>query len=106
MRTCTIISTVILSIIFVACNSEHTRPSFDLDPEIEKSIEEKINSLSLEEKVGQTCQITLDAILKKNASNILIEPHQIDPKKLEEAIYKYKIGSVLNVSNHPFSLNK
>ena len=105
MRTSTIISAAILSIIFVACNSEHTRPSFDLDPEIEKSIEKKINSLSLEEKVGQTCQITLDAILKKNASNILIEPHQIDPKKLEEAIYKYKIGSVLNVSNHTFSLN-
>ena len=33
-----------------------------------------------EEKVGQTCQITLDAILLKDSLKKLIEPHQIDSK--------------------------
>ena len=62
--------------------------------------------MSLEEKVGQTCQITLDAILQKDSDNKLIEPHQIDLEKLDEAINKYKVGSVLNVSNHTFTLEK
>ncbi|MBT5354119.1 MAG: beta-glucosidase, partial [Flavobacteriales bacterium] len=49
-------------------------------------------------------QITLDAILKKDSSGVLLEPHQIDQKKLDQAILEYNIGSVLNVSNHTFSL--
>ena len=42
----------------------------------------------------------------KDSDNKLIEPHQIDLEKLEEAINKYKVGSVLNVSNHTFTLEK
>lgn len=62
--------------------------------------------MTIEEKVGQTCQITLDAILKKDSLGVLLEPHQIDQEKLDQAILEYNIGSVLNVSNHTFSLEK
>ena len=79
--------------------------SFSLIEEDEKKIDLLIKNMSVEEKVGQTCQITLDAILQKDSSNKLIEPHQIDLKKLDEAINKYKVGSVLNVSNHTFTLS-
>ncbi|MDA7578835.1 glycoside hydrolase family 3 C-terminal domain-containing protein, partial [Flavobacteriales bacterium] len=65
-----------------------------------------ISKMSIEEKVGQTCQITLDAILLKDSTNTLVEPHQIDENKLDKAIVEYNVGSVLNVSNHTFSLNK
>ncbi len=70
----------------------------------EDRINKILSNMSLEEKVGQTCQITLDAILIKNKSGSLIEPHSIDSNKLYEAIHKYKIGSILNVSNHTFTL--
>ena len=41
-------------------------PSFLLDKKIEKKIDDLISQLSLEEKVGQTCQITLESVLQKN----------------------------------------
>ena len=101
-----LLSIVLFALIISACKTPATPPSFTLDKKQEAAIEKTLSSLSLEEKVGQTCQITLDAILKKDSSNTLLEPHQIDDKKLSEAINKFKVGSVLNVSNHTFSLEK
>ena len=101
-----LLSIALFTLIISACKTPATPPSFTLDKKQEAAIEKTLRSLSLEEKVGQTCQITLDAILKKDSSNTLLEPHQIDDKKLSEAINKFKVGSVLNVSNHTFSLEK
>ena len=92
--------------LFAACSGKQTNLSFELNPEHERKIDALISQMSLEEKVGQTCQITLDAILQKDSDNKLIEPHQIDLDKLNEAINKYKVGSILNVSNHTFTLEK
>ncbi len=75
-------------------------------PEIESKIDDLLKSMSLEEKVGQTCQITLDAVLKKDAKNTIIDPLQIDTAKLVEAIVQFKIGSILNVSSHTLDLNE
>lgn len=76
--------------------------------QFEKSVEEKIKllmaNMSLEEKIGQTCQITLDAILKTDAIGKILEPLQIDEVKLNEAILKYHVGSILNVSSHTLTL--
>jgi len=89
-----------------SCAVEPSNNSFSLIKEDEKKISALLDKMSVEEKVGQTCQITLDAILQKDESNKLIEPHQIDLEKLDEAINKYKVGSILNVSNHTFTLEK
>ena len=89
-----------------SCAVEPSNNSFSLIKEDEKKISALLNKMSVEEKVGQTCQITLDAILQKDESNKLIEPHQVDLEKLDEAINKYKVGSILNVSNHTFTLEK
>ena len=97
---------ILLILLFSACGTEPGNHSFLLIDEDEKKITTLLNQMSLEEKVGQTCQITLDAILQKDKSNKLIEPHRIDLEKLDEAINKYKVGSVLNVSNHTFTLEK
>ena len=79
---------------------------FALSDKVEKKIDKLISKMSLEEKVGQTCQITLDAILQTDANNKPIEPYKIDQSKLDEAIGKYKIGSILNVSSHTLSLKE
>ena len=98
---------ILLIAVFSSCtNKQATPPSFYIDKQEEKKIDVLLSKMTIEEKVGQTCQITLDAILQKDESNKLIEPHQIDLKKLDEAINKFKVGSVLNVSNHTFTLNK
>ena len=97
---------IIAALFFSSCSIDKKKPSFSLIDEDEKKITALLNRMSLEEKVGQTCQITLDAILQKDESNKLVEPHRIDLKKLDEAINKYKVGSILNVSNHTFTLEK
>ena len=74
------------------------------DPVIEDRITEIISSMSVKEKVGQTCQITLDALFVRDKDGKVEAPGQIDPVKLKEAINEYGIGSILNVSWHTFDL--
>lgn len=57
-------------------------------------------NLTLEEKVGQTCQITLDAVAQTDAQGRTLVPLKLDTNKLTEALVKYKVGSILNVSWH------
>ncbi len=79
---------------------------FDVTESQEKKISKILKSLSLEEKVGQTCQITLDAILKTAEKGGSLEPAQIDEEKLKIAFEKYHVGSLLNVSSHTLSLEE
>ena len=75
-----------------------------LDSVVEQRINILMKKMTLEEKVGQTCQITLDAILKTDVTGKTVEPIAVDPIKLNEAIINYKVGSVLNVSAHTLTL--
>ncbi len=79
---------------------------FELNEEDEKKISKIIKGMSLEEKVGQTCQITLDAILKSTPQGGSLEPAQIDEEKLKLAFEKYFVGSVLNVSSHTLKMDE
>lgn len=77
-----------------------------LNSETESKITALLSEMTVEEKVGQTCQITLDVFLKRNANGAVIEPIEIDSKKWEEAISIYKVGSVLNVGSHTLSMDQ
>lgn len=68
----------------------------DHDP-LEKKIDILLSEMSVEEKVGQTCQVTLDVLLKKDSNGMQSTPLAIDDVKLREALETYKVGSVLNV---------
>lgn len=69
-------------------------------------IEMLISQMSIEEKVGQTCQITLDAIHKTDEKGQALVPAQIDKVKLKEALETYHVGSVLNVGWHTLNLSE
>ncbi|HMU42495.1 MAG TPA: glycoside hydrolase family 3 N-terminal domain-containing protein [Ignavibacteriaceae bacterium] len=78
---------------FVGFNSSHERL---IDQEkIQDKVKELLGKMSVEEKIGQMTQITLQAVSKtqgtKNTS------HELDLQKLDEAITKYHVGSILNV---------
>jgi beta-glucosidase len=66
----------------------------------EADIEVLISQMSIEEKVGQTCQITLDAIHQADEKGGALAPARIDQAKLKEALEVYHVGSVLNVGWH------
>lgn len=66
----------------------------------EAKIEALLKKMTLEEKVGQMAQITLDVIGKGGDRYSSAEPFSLDEKELEKALVQYKIGSVLNTSNN------
>ena len=51
--------------------------------------------MSLEEKVGQMTEVTLQVVSAKQGTKD--QKHELDENKLREAILKYKVGSILNV---------
>ncbi len=64
-------------------------------------IEALLRKMTIEEKVGQMTQLELGMITSGSNSDI-----KIDPEKLEKAIVKYKVGSILNVAGHALPLEK
>ena len=65
------------------------------EQEIMKNVETLLSKMTLEEKVGQMTQITIEAVSSSRGS--VTTKHQLDQSKLEEAIIKYQVGSILNV---------
>lgn len=63
-------------------------------------IKEFIANMTLEEKVGQMAQITFDVVCKGESRFVSTEPIEIDEAKLNDALVKYKIGSILNTANN------
>ncbi len=55
-------------------------------------VEDLIKKMTLEEKVGQMTQITLEVVSKRQDDRVV----KLDPAKLKEAILKYHVGSILN----------
>lgn len=63
-------------------------------------IEALLAKMTLEEKVGQMAQITLDVITRGESVYVSDEPLTLDRSLVKEAILKYKVGSVLNTANN------
>jgi beta-glucosidase len=64
---------------------------------IDKKVDDLIAKMTLEEKVGQMTEVTSD-VVSTNKNGV----HQIDADKIKEAILKYHVGSILNVTGHAY----
>jgi len=64
-------------------------------------IEDLLKRMTLEEKVGQMTQLAIGMIANGRDQEI-----QIDPAKLEKAISKYGVGSILNVSDQALTVER
>lgn len=62
---------------------------------VDAKVKELVAKMTLEEKVGQMTQVTIQAVSKVQGTKD--QQHQLDDSKLEEAIKKYHVGSILNV---------
>jgi beta-glucosidase len=92
---------LILFLVGVSCDSGNGELKHNcLDPEIESKIDNIISELTLEEKIGQMSQFTIDLIGKGGNAYYSDEPFEIDPAMLDTVIGKYKVGSILNTSNN------
>jgi beta-glucosidase len=66
-----------------------------------QKIDALLKRMTLEEKVGQMTQLTTSMITNGQDKNI-----QIDPAKLDKAIMRYGVGSILNVADQALTLDK
>jgi beta-glucosidase len=66
-----------------------------------QKIEALLKRMTLEEKVGQMTQLTISMIASGSDQNI-----KIDPAKLEKAIVKYGVGSILNVADQALTVDR
>ena len=72
--------------------------------EIESKVEAILKKMTLEEKVGQMTQLTLDVVGKGSSVFESDFPFQFDEALLDTVIRKYKVGSILNTAtNTPFT---
>ncbi|GAB4189372.1 MAG: glycoside hydrolase family 3 N-terminal domain-containing protein [Calditrichia bacterium] len=65
--------------------------------DVEKKVEQVLSQMTIEEKVGQMTQITLQVVTKQKGWGD--KQFVVDTSKLEEAILHYNVGSILNVYN-------
>ncbi|MDA0728122.1 MAG: glycoside hydrolase family 3 C-terminal domain-containing protein [Bacteroidetes bacterium] len=64
-------------------------------------VEALLEGMSLEDKVGEMTQLTLDMFCVGEPFE-LEEPHRLDWEKVELAIGTYRVGSVLNCGGHAY----
>jgi beta-glucosidase len=66
----------------------------------DQMIEDLLQKMTLEEKVGQMTQVTLGVFGKGGKADERPEPFEFDEKVLDSAFRMYKLGSVLNTVNN------
>jgi len=77
----------------LTASAQGLKPASALD----QKVDSLIAKMTLEEKVGQMTEVTSDVV-----STTTNGVHQIDADKIKEAILKYHVGSILNVSGHAY----
>ena len=67
---------------------------------INEEVKALLSKMTLEEKVGQMTQLTIQTVLHSKGP----DKGKLDMKKLDEAILEYHVGSLLNVSDSSLSV--
>lgn len=96
MRKCAI--TVMAMVVLVrvtGCASVRTTVT-------DKKIDELLAKMTLEEKVGQMTQVTLEAVAGQTGKDGWLK---LDRKKLHDAIVKHQVGSILNCGGQARSVD-
>ena len=85
-----------------ACGGKapEVKPAIAPDAAVEAKVEQVLKGMTLEEKVGQMVQLSIDIISNEARDDV-------DPAKMDVIFGKYKIGSILNVlQDHAFDRAK
>lgn len=82
-----------------ACSSVQITPAIPSDPKIEARVEKILKELTLEEKIGQMCQLTVGMVTDSSDP----ENPFISDALLDTVIGHYKVGSILNI---PFGVGQ
>jgi len=91
MRKCAISIMAVAMLSWAAgCVSVRTKTT---DKQMEKKLDKLLAKMTLEEKVGQMTQVTLEVVAGQTSEDGWLE---LDKKKLHDAIVNHQVGSILN----------
>ena len=85
-----------LTVTSAACSIQAAGVAIPSDPDIEAAVERTLSKMSLDEKIGQMTELSIDVLGDWKDGEFFL-----DPQKLHEAIAVYKVGSVLNAPGGP-----
>jgi len=86
--------------------SQENKPAntIEQNPVIEHKIDSILKGMTLDEKIGQMTQLTLDVVGKGTSVYDSKIPFEFDQAMLDTVMHKYKVGSILNTpSNTPLT---
>ncbi len=98
MKKNSILSWVLAGVLLASCSTTpNVEPAIPVDEQIEAKIEALLKKMTLEEKVGQMCQLNIDVLQDRTANPM--QGFTLSEALLDTVIGKYKVGSILNVPN-------
>ncbi len=89
------LKSVALTMLGALSLSASAAPAIPRDANLEKQVEETVARMTLDEKIGQMLELSIDVIGKQDFSNGKLT-WSVDETKLEELIRTFKPGSFLN----------
>ena len=89
------LASVLCTGVCLTAGGQKPAPTIPSDPVIEAHIQKWLKKMTLEEKIGQMCEITIDVVSDFEASKK--NGFTLNPAMLDTVIGKYKVGSLLNV---------
>lgn len=98
MKKNSILSWALAGVLLASCSTTpNVEPAIPVDEQIEAKIEALLKKMTLEEKVGQMCQLNIDVLQDRTANPM--QGFTLSEALLDTVIGKYKVGSILNVPN-------
>jgi beta-glucosidase len=91
------LSWLLLLVLPLAPAATAQRQPRGLDPRIEARVDSLLRLLTLEEKAGEMTQLTIEAVSSRRGTGDTTQ--QLDSAKLENALLRHHVGSLLNVSD-------
>lgn len=87
----------------ISCTSRH-ETAIAVNTDIENKVDSILRKMTLEEKIGQMTQLTLDVVGKGASIYASDMPFALDWGMVDTVLRKYKVGSILNTpSNTPLT---
>lgn len=75
-------------------------PVFAQSAAVEARVDALLKQMTVEEKVGQMTQVAVDVVTASGVGRT----HKLDAAKLQNALHKYKVGSILNVNGEAYTV--
>ena len=104
MKTFQFLLLMALTLAITGCSKSVVQESTKVKSAIKELswVDEKLATLTLEDKVGEMTQLSIDVLAEGQPYN-LVEPFTFNEEKLKRVLVDLKVGSILNCGGHAYT---